>query len=112
MRRSERVASALKVRWIKLPAIVEAVAADMNLNGIFLKTDVTTTPGALMQLEVELPDGPMSVFGAARFVGATQSGAGIGVEFVVIDELARTRWIAFYRQRTAAQDHASNAFSV
>ncbi len=102
MRRSERIQTQLRVRWMRR-RVIEGIAADINLNGIFLRTDELTAPGSFMQLEIHLPDGVMTVFGAARFVGATQSGVGIGVEFVVIDERARVRWNAHYEHCAAEQ---------
>jgi len=96
-RRSERIDVVLEVRWLRLPYPIALRAVDVNLHGLFLATDETVQPDALMQIEVVLPDGPLTMFVRARFVGRTSSGCGIGAEMFLMDEPARARWSAFYR---------------
>jgi len=96
-RRSDRINVALPVRWIRGKRVVELTANDMNLHGMFLRTDEETMPGALMKLEVELPGGTIALFGTARFVGTTMNGRGIGVEIYLLEDSARATWVACYR---------------
>jgi hypothetical protein len=80
------------------------VATDINADGLFLATGLEAEPGELMQLVVELPDGPLQLLGSARFVGRTQSGAGIGVEIYGISDAGRARWLAYYEQLALVTD--------
>jgi hypothetical protein len=100
-RRSERIPTRLEVRWIRRPYPIALSAVDINMHGMFLETDETVLPGGLMQLEVMLPDGPVSMFVRARFIGHTVSGHGIGLEIFLMDELERSRWDAHYRRLLA-----------
>ena len=96
-RRSPRVQAALPVRWNRHQRTVEAVAGDINEHGMFLRTTETTPPGTLLELDVVEASGPIAMFGIARFVGATESGTGIGVEIYAIAHAERRRWIERYR---------------
>jgi hypothetical protein len=97
-RRSERIAVTLPVRWIRRPNDVETIAIDMNIHGMFLRTDEPSVlPGQLMQVEVKLPEGSLELFVIARFVGLTERGLGIGVEIFVMDDVARGKWANYYR---------------
>src|SRR5207245_11583210 len=92
-RRSERIPGSLPVRWIRKSGIIETTAADINLHGMFVRSAPgRIKPGEMLQLQVVLPDGNLDVFVVARFVGQTESGAGVGVEIFVMDELAQTGW--------------------
>jgi hypothetical protein len=105
-RRSMRLSSNLRVRWIRLPKSRELVAASINEHGMFLRTDATTTLDSLMQLETTLPGGGVvTMFAVARFVGRTPGGAGIGVEIHLMDDKQRQAWLEFYRgaQRSATR---------
>lgn len=95
-RRSPRVPAALPVRWNRHQRTVEAVAADINEHGMFLRTSETTSPGTLLELDVVKPSGSIAMFGIARFVGATESGSGIGVEIYAISHAERRRWLEQY----------------
>lgn len=97
LRRSERIADALPVRWIRRPAVLELSTADINLHGMFIRTRHAPQHGSLMQLEVQLPTGPVSMFVSVRFVGETVSGHGIGVEIFLIEAADRTAWSDHYR---------------
>src|SRR5690242_1611408 len=96
-RRSERMVTSLPVRWLLRSGSVDCVASDVNADGLFLRTDVSAMPGALMQLELRLPTGPITVFGVARFVGNTLAGAGIGIELFMMGPPERRSWLGFYR---------------
>lgn len=105
-RRSERFATRLTVRWMRKPHPIEIVAVDVNLHGMFLQTDETIIPNGLMQLEARLPEGTISMFARARFVGRTVSGHGIGIEIFLMDERDRANWEAYYRRLVAAHRSA------
>jgi hypothetical protein len=96
-RRSERVPCCMTVRWLRAHNPVEMMAKDANQHGMFLSTHLTIQPNSLMQLEVKLPSGPITVFAVSRFIGQTGSGFGIGIELFLLDEPARKAWNANYR---------------
>ena len=111
-RRSARVATALPVRWLRAGRPVDAVATDININGLFLRTDTAPIESALMQLEVALPSQTVRFFGVARFVGNTAGGHGIGIEIHLIDEQARMMWNQYYRMLLARASKAPSTPAV
>ena len=98
-RRSPRVPCLVSASWTRQGHPVELEISLMSAHGMFLLTDEDVLPGALMQLEVTLPDGgrPILLFASARSVGATEAGRGIGAEIYVISNHDRERWNAIYR---------------
>jgi hypothetical protein len=96
-RRTKRVSTSLMVVWHRRGGDVDAVATDINADGLFLLTDEVIDPGALMELRMMLPGGMLQVLATARFVGRTQVGNGIGVELFMLPAHARRRWLAYYR---------------
>ena len=98
-RRSERVPCNLPVAWIRQGKPQNVVAADASAHGMFLRTEESTLPGSLMQLEVAVPDGmpPLLMFVFARFIGNTSAGRGVGTEIYVISDRDRRRWSRYYR---------------
>jgi|SRR5579871_2619238 len=104
-RRSERLAARVPVRWRRGSFDVTCETGDVSNEGLFLRTEETTFPGALMQVEVDLPDGALRMFVTAAFVGQTISGRGIGAQIFVISSADRRRWRRFY-QALAAERNA------
>ena len=103
-RRTKRVSTALMVVWHRRGGDVDAVATDINADGLFICTDEVIDPGALMELRLQLPTGTLQVLATARFVGRTQVGNGIGVELFMLPNHARRRWLAYYRGIVAAEE--------
>ena len=101
-RRSERIATDLKVRWIRRSQVVELAAIDMNQHGMFLACEEQVNTGQLLQIEVLVPGEPLTMFVVVRFVGETHSGKGMGVELYLMDDKYRAQWAAFYRSELAA----------
>jgi len=101
-RRTKRVRCCLPARWKRLSGDVHAVAIDINVHGLFLRTDAETDPNMLMKMEIKLPDGPVQVIGVARFVGQNQQGRGIGVAIFAMDDDQKRRWLAHYRNLVGA----------
>ena len=87
----------LQVRWLKAGAPVELTTTDINLNGLFLRTEIVPNERALMHLEIVLPGRKIRFFGVARYAGISESGPGIGVEIHLIDQQDRTVWEQLYR---------------
>jgi hypothetical protein len=96
-RRTERISATLPVSWKHRGKPVQAIAADINEHGMFIKTEVPVDPGQLLQISIALPDGPLSAFITVRFVGATQQGQGFGAELFLMMDDARDRWSQHYR---------------
>ena len=96
-RRSTRIPSCLSVQWIRRGVAHPAVAADINADGLFIQTDLDAQPGELLQLVIDLSDGPLLAFVTARFVGASLSGRGIGAELFLLGKTERRRWNRHYR---------------
>lgn len=107
-RRSQRIFTALPIRWLRPDSRVEAIATSVNADGMFIcTTEAPPHVGSLIQLEVDLPDGdaPARLFVTVRFAGRrTVSGDGIGVELHLLGDDERRRWNDYYealRRRTA-----------
>lgn len=96
-RRSLRLDLTLSVQWIRRTGNLEVNAGDVNLYGFFLATPQPTEPGRLLHLLVVLPQKTISMLVAARFVGKTMSGEGIGVEIFHMNEADSTEWRSYYR---------------
>ncbi|MCU1279226.1 MAG: hypothetical protein JWM53_2772 [bacterium] len=103
MRRTERVAVELSVRWVRSGVATECIGLDINAHGMFLSTHHVVEHGALMQLEVQLPDRVLSMFVTARYVGRTMRGQGIGAEIFLIDDVSRSHWMSYYEAEAARQ---------
>lgn len=99
-RRSFRVPCCLCVTWVRFGQRIETTALDANLHGLFVRTDDTTlVPGGLMHLEIQMPEGAvLRLFAAARFIGETAAGKGIGAEIFVASPEDRSRWARLYHQ--------------
>jgi hypothetical protein len=95
-RRSRRLPTRIQVRWLRRSGSTEVVATDINRDGLFLCTKENVPPGALLQIALELPDGPLSMFVTARFIGQTQSGRGIGVEIHLVSPPDYRRFLTYY----------------
>jgi hypothetical protein len=65
-----------------------------------------------MQLEVQLPDGVITMFVIARFVGKTMSGEGVGVELFLLGPEERRRWTRYYRRVLLARTAPAPAAAV
>ena len=111
-RRTERVFCNLTVRWMRRGVATPAVAADVNLHGLFIRTGLEAQPGELLQLVIDLPDGPMQVCVTAQFVGLSQSGRGIGAEIFAVSDVDRRRWTHHYRQLLRDALHAAQPLSL
>lgn len=95
-RRTQRIPTKLGIQWHRGHSIIEAVAGDINEQGMFVKTDLACQPDEMLPVTVLLPDGPLKMIVVARFVGTTTSGRGVGAEIFVIGEAERERWTAHY----------------
>ncbi len=102
-RRSERVNASLKVMWVRRSGSVELTALDISRDGMFLRTDETTMPDSLMQLEIALPNCIVRLLAVARFLGTTARGRGIGAEIFAMDDRERRAWLVYYRSVLAAE---------
>lgn len=110
-RRSARLGVAIPVKWIRRDGTRDLFALDVNAHGLFLATTDLRPPGSLLQLEVQLPDGPAPMFCTVRFSGVTVSGPGMGVEIFVVEERTRARWWAHYRELHRQQRGAQASFA-
>jgi len=100
-RRSKRLPVQLPVRWVRRDGDLDLEASDIGLHGMFVSTDLVTTPGSLLQLVVTLPSRAVRMFVTVRFVGATTGGRGIGAEIFLMDELDLRVWREHYRAQLA-----------
>lgn len=103
MRRTERLPFELYVTWHREGREIVCRAVDLNAHGMFVRTDEPIAPDSELQLAVQLPDRVLELIVAARFVGTTARGRGVGVERLVFDELADRHWLAFYEALYAEQ---------
>jgi hypothetical protein len=96
-RRSPRVPCDLPVEWRRGLRTQHCRARDINLDGLFIATEVPVDLHYVMDVIVHLPSGPLEVLGVARFVGKTRHGHGIGIGVHAISNADRARWLVFYR---------------
>jgi hypothetical protein len=101
-RRSFRARCDLAVTWRRGPRAIPMRAVDFSARGLFLLTDEDVDLGFMMDLVIELPDGPIHVFGVARNVGDREFGRGVGIALMCMDDEESARWWSFYRSATAA----------
>lgn len=112
MRRSERLPTELNVTWSRAGRRIPATVADISAHGMLLVTDEVVERDSLLQLAVQLPDRVLEMFVCARFVGATASGRGIGVEIFLIDDVGQRQWLAFYERRCIEQARARRSVAM
>ncbi len=96
-RRTKRIECNLPVQWIRRGIAQPAVARDLNAHGLFIATELDAQPMELLQIVIQLPDGPITACVIARFVGKSESGKGVGAELFTLSEADRRRWNRFYR---------------
>jgi hypothetical protein len=111
MRRTERIAVELSVKWSRGGLTTECTALDINAHGMFLSTHYIVEHEALMQIEVRLPERALSMFVTARYVGRTMRGHGIGVEIFLIDDVSHSHWMSFY-EAAAARQHQTTLVAL
>jgi len=111
-RRTERIATNLTIRWHRAGGGVDAVAADINEQGMFVKTELDVQPDEMLHLSVTLPDGPLSMIVVARYVGQTRSGRGVGAEIFLMGDAERQRWTKHYWTLIRSREsHAEISYS-
>ncbi len=76
---------------------------DQSARGLLVVTDLPVELQFTMDLVLGLPDGPIEVFGVARFVGPTRFGRAVGISLMAMTTEENERWWAYYR---AAVDRA------
>lgn len=97
-RRTPRVPCDLPAVWRRGWRRDELRVRDLNADGMYLATDAKVALNYLMDLVIELPDGPLEVLVVARFQGRSRHGPGIGVAIHAIDPDDRKRWHAYHRR--------------
>lgn len=102
-RRSRRVPAQLHMNWLKDGQPVAVVCSEINEHGLLIHFPHDRPAlGDLLQLVIELPDGPLRAHATARAVNGSAQAAGIGAEIVVLSEHERRRWAKHYRQQLLA----------
>jgi len=96
-RRTERIASGIRVSIMRGGVLKPAIVADVNEHGLFIATQCSVEPGELIKVVIELPDGPLTACVVVRFVGRTSAGQGLGTEFLCVGESEMRRWSRYYR---------------
>jgi uncharacterized protein (TIGR02266 family) len=101
MYREQRIISRCEVEFERLGNRVHAVSEDLSVRGMFVRTDELLAVGAVVDLDVRLPDGG-AMKASARVVHLLTPAAaralgrrpGMGFEFADIDTGSRQRLIA------------------
>ena len=97
VRRTRRLFTELPVRARRRGQVVELVAGDVSIDGLFLRSDETLPVGVELDIEACVPDNaPIMMRVRVVFAGRSVSGQGMGCEIVRIDEAARDRWQRYY----------------
>jgi hypothetical protein len=98
-RRSKRISSHISMSWLRQDREVTVVASEINEHGLFIRFEGEIPAlGELLQLVIELPDGPLRAHATARVVNDQIEGPGVGAEIVVLSDHERRRWAKHYRQ--------------
>jgi hypothetical protein len=98
-RRSRRVPVRLPVRLVRGTRRIPAIATELNRHGMFIRTDADAELNYVVQLEIDLPNGP-SFRALATARSRSQRAEGFGVEFFSIDPRHRNEWECFHRELT------------
>jgi CheY-like chemotaxis protein len=101
MYREQRIISRCEVEFERLGDRVHAVSEDLSVRGMFVRTDELLAVGAVVDLDIQLPDGG-ALKASARVVHLLTPAAarvlgrrpGMGFEFADIDTESRQRLIA------------------
>jgi len=100
MYREQRIVSRCEVEFDRLGRRVQAVSEDLSVRGVFVRTDDLLAVGAVVDLDLRLPDGVELRVGAKVIHLLTPAAAralgrrpGMGFEFVEQDPEARQRLI-------------------
>ena len=110
-RRSPRYNVKLNVTWSTSNATLQLIGTGANAHGFFLRTEREVNVGELMKVDLLLPDGPQRFIVAARFVGTSSEGRGVGCEIFVAEEAARRSWARFL-QSLSRQTHRAPHLSA
>ena len=86
----------LPVRLVRGTRRIPAIATDLNRHGMFIRTESETALNYVVQIEIDLPDGP-SFRALATARSRSQRAEGFGVEFFSIDPRHRSEWESFHR---------------
>jgi uncharacterized protein (TIGR02266 family) len=91
VKRAARTPIDLLVRLTGAPGeAVEARGEDLSTSGLFVRCEEPYTVGTPLQLQLELPTGPVHGVGKVVRVGAGASGhVGMGILFTVLDGASR-----------------------
>ena len=92
-RRTARIVTDLPVRWKRGRRIVKTSIRDVNADGVLLLTGEDFPTNYVMDLEVDLPDGTVSMMAVSRDLHEN----GIGAEILAMDSTERARWLEFWR---------------
>jgi hypothetical protein len=63
---------------------------------MFIRTELDAWRDELLEVVIQLGDGPLRMCVVARFMGETESGRGIGAELFLVSKHDRRRWSQHY----------------
>ena len=101
-RRSARVSTELEARWLRRPWPRPARVLDVSQHGLLLETDEPYPLNHVMDIEVALPDGTVSMLVTSRFVGVCGRGHGIGTSLFAVAPEDLVRWVMFHQRLASA----------
>jgi len=94
-RRSPRVLAEVPLRWVRDTGVVHSSSADVSDTGLFFRSDEPVDVGELLQLEIDLPDGPMRLLVTVRHVSSDAARPGFGVALFADNTASAVRWRSF-----------------
>ncbi len=84
-RRSERVHTTLRGFVCRKDELKPVTITDVNLHGMFVRTDEPSVVGRIEILEVYFADGSgVELFGKVCWVGQSAAGLGMGIEILAM----------------------------
>jgi hypothetical protein len=96
-RRSVRLAVRIGVRLHLPGGLLDAEGTDLNEHGMFLQTQEALPVDQTIVLDIDLPDGILTIEARPRFVGHTIWGPGVGIEFTQEEQARYGRWLRYIR---------------
>jgi len=103
-RRDERFSASLKVTYPNLKRFMIDYTKNVSRGGMFIRTKSVYETGLRIDLALHVPglEGPVNIVGRVvhnRFATAGHEDAGIGIEFIDVDDKSREMVIAAVRQQ-------------
>jgi hypothetical protein len=94
-RRARRATTELRIHWVRESGVLNSTSADVSQTGLFVRSPEPVAVGELLELECELPDGPLRLIVTVRHVSSEPGRPGFGVSLFADNTASAKRWQRF-----------------